>query len=157
MFGESSHWCFTAFMHTMDTTTIITALRPQYNLDCFWIKYLMHTNVAFVAEYHLVAVLPSGERHTSQTTSSSYSMPRPSSVSMACFMFCWHLLSSSTTTCSMVSSSSSGSAETHNETASYLWVSATIVVENMEEITKSSHENLLYNAEWHGICQILNE
>ena len=53
---------------------------------------------------------PSGERHTSHTTSSSYSMPRPSSVSMACCIFSWHWRSSSSSARSILSSSSSGSA-----------------------------------------------
>lgn len=51
---------------------------------------------------------PSGERHTSQTTSSSYSMPSPSWVSMARTIFWWHSVSSSSSTRSSVSSSSSG-------------------------------------------------
>ena len=51
---------------------------------------------------------PSGERHTSQTTSSSYSMPSPSCVSMARAMFWWHSVSSASSTRSSVSSSSSG-------------------------------------------------
>lgn len=51
---------------------------------------------------------PSGERHTSQTTSSSYSMPSPSCVSMARAMFWWHSVSSSSSTRSRVSSSSAG-------------------------------------------------
>lgn len=51
---------------------------------------------------------PSGERHTSQTTSSSYSMPNPSCVSMARAIFWWHWVSNSSSTRSSVSSSSSG-------------------------------------------------
>lgn len=51
---------------------------------------------------------PSGERHTSQTTSSSYSMPNPSCVSMARAIFWWHRVSNSSSTRSSVSSSSSG-------------------------------------------------
>ncbi len=98
---------------------------------------------------------PSGERHTSQTTSSSYSMPRPSWVSMACCMFCWHLLSSSTSTCSMVSSSSSGSAETHKRNRQVFtgfWHNGRALwfPESMEGITKSSHKNCFY-------CTMQNE
>lgn len=47
----------------------------------------------------------SGERHTSQMTSSSYSIPRPSTVSMAWFMLSWQCLSRASMVRSIVSSS----------------------------------------------------
>lgn len=53
---------------------------------------------------------PSGDWQTSHTTSSSYSMPNPSSVSMACVMFSWQQRSNSSITRSMVISSSGGIA-----------------------------------------------
>lgn len=47
----------------------------------------------------------SGERHTSQMTSSSYSIPRPSSVSIAWFIFSWQCRSSTSIVFSIVFSS----------------------------------------------------
>lgn len=47
----------------------------------------------------------SGERHTSQMTSSSYSIPRPSTVSMAWLMLSWQCLSRASMVRSIVSSS----------------------------------------------------
>ena len=58
----------------------------------------------------------SGDRHTSQITSSSYSMPSPSSVSIAWFIFSWHWRSRTSTVFSIrVSSSGSQPAQKNNQ------------------------------------------
>ncbi len=71
------------------------------NKDLTWCTQMLHLSQKTMS-------LPSslsGERHTSQMTSSSYSIPNPSSVSMAWFMLSWHCLSSASITRSIVSSS----------------------------------------------------
>ncbi len=77
------------------------------NKDLTWCTQMLHLSQKTMS-------LPSslsGERHTSQMTSSSYSIPNPSSVSMAWFMLSWHCLSSASITRSIVSSSTGPSPE----------------------------------------------
>lgn len=81
-----------------------TFLVPCISTWCTQMLHLSQNTMSFPSSL-------SGERHTSQMTSSSYSIPRPSTVSMACFMLSWHWLSSASMVRSIVSSSRGSSPE----------------------------------------------
>jgi len=87
-------------------------LHYRTTVDPTWLNHApcqLHCILALYSQRHRIQLT---ERQTSQTTFSSYSMPRPSTVRMACCKLVWHCISNASIISSIADSLTSASPST---------------------------------------------